>query len=84
MALHLNSYMYDSDTNEKYQSAYIQFHSTETALVCVANHMCRCADEKKAALLVLLTVSAAFDTVDDNILLDHMVKQLGNQDTSLS
>ena len=36
-ALRPKSYMYNNDLNEKYQSAYKQLHSTETALVCVAN-----------------------------------------------
>ncbi len=64
------------DLDEKYQSAYKQFHSTETALVCVANDIRRCVNKKKAVWLVLLDLSAAFDTVDHNILLRHMVKRL--------
>ena len=53
-------------------------------MVCVANDICHCVDEKKAVLLVLLNLLAAFDTADHNILLDHVVKQLAIQDTSLS
>ena len=48
LALRLNSYMYDNDLNGKYQSAYKQFHSTETALVCFADDIRLCVDEKKA------------------------------------
>jgi len=84
VALRLNSYMHDNGLNEKYQSAYKQLHSTETALVCVANDILRCVDEKKAVLLVLLDLSAAFDTVDHDVLLDRMFKRFGIQDTSLS
>ena len=44
-------------------------------MVCVANDILRCVDEKKAVLLVLLDLSAAFDTVD-HVLLDNMFTQL--------
>ena len=53
--------------NEKYQSAYKQLHSTETALVFVANDILRSVDEKKVVWLVLLDLSAAFDTVDQDV-----------------
>ena len=43
---------------------------TETALLCVANDIIQCVDEKKAALLVRLDLSAVFDTVDHNVLVD--------------
>ena len=52
--------MPDKWLNEKYQSAYKQFHSIQTALACAANGILLCVDEKKA---VLLDLSAAFDTV---------------------
>ena len=45
VALCLNSYMHDNDLIEKYQSAYKPFHSTETALVFVANDICYCVEE---------------------------------------
>ena len=76
--------MCDNDLNEKYQYAYKQFHSIETVLFCVANDICCLVDEKKAVLLVLFDLSAAFETVDDSILLDRMVKRLGIQNTSMS
>ena len=72
--------MQDNELNENYQSEYKQFHSTETALVFVANDICRRVNEKKAVLLVLLNLSVAFGTVDHNILF----KQLEIQDTPLS
>jgi len=67
VALRLNSYMHDNGLSEKYQSAYKQRHSTETALVCVANDILCCVDKKTAVLLVLLVLSAAFDTVDHDV-----------------
>ena len=51
------------------QSAYRKFHSTETALVKVHSDLCKAVDKEGAAILVLLDLSAAFDTIDHNILL---------------
>jgi len=51
------------------QSAYRQYHSTETVVVNVLNDVIRAADEGKVTCLVLLDLSSAFDTVDRDILL---------------
>ena len=40
--------MHDKGLNEKYQFAYKQLHSMETALVRVVNDILHCVDEKKA------------------------------------
>jgi hypothetical protein len=52
------------------QSAYRRHHSTETAVVSVLNDIIRAIDNGEVAALVLLDLSAAFDTVDHAILLD--------------
>ena len=44
-------------------------HSTETALLHV--HKLRAVDEQKDVALVLLDLSAAFDTIDHNIMLSR-------------
>ena len=46
------------------QSAYKEFHSTETALLKVKDDIMRSIDRGCAVVLVLLDLSAAFDTVD--------------------
>ena len=49
---------------EVFQSAYKQLHSTETALLRVQNDILQAVDSRCGAILVLLDLSAAFDTID--------------------
>ena len=58
-----------------YQSAYRPRHSTETAVVDVLDKIFRAVDSGKVCALVLLDLSAAFDTVDHSILLT-VLKQI--------
>ena len=60
---------------EKLQSAYKEGHSTETALVRVQNDLLVALDARKIAILLLLDMSAAFDTIDHSILLRRLEKQ---------
>ena len=48
---------------EDYQSAYRQLHSTETALLKVKDDILAAIDSQEVMCLVLLDLSAAFDTV---------------------
>ena len=52
--------------SNQYQSAYKNFHSTETALLRVENDIILNMDEGRVAALTLLDLSAAFDTLDHN------------------
>ena len=54
------------------QSAYHQGHSCETALLRVHNDIMRALGEQKIVVLVLLDLSAAFDTVNHKCLLDTL------------
>ena len=62
---------------EAFQSAYRSLHSTETALLRVQNDLLRAVDESGAAILVLLDLSAAFDTIDHSVLLRALEHQFG-------
>jgi hypothetical protein len=51
------------------QSAYRQFHSTETLLLKLKNDILLAIDDRKVTALVQLDLSAAFDTIDHTTLL---------------
>ena len=80
----LNSYMVKNKLWEPMQSAYKPGHSTETALLCVSNDILRSLDCGKPMLLVLLDLSAAFDTVDHVKLLSRLQHRIGITGTALS
>ena len=69
---------------EMFQSAYREGHSVETALVRVHNDIMRAFDEKKSVILVLLDLSAAFDTVDHDRLLAVLNSRIGITGAALS
>ena len=48
------------------QSAYRRHHNTETAVISVMNDIIRATDRRRVTALVLLDLSAAFDTVDNS------------------
>ncbi len=65
------------------QSAYRRFHSTETALVKVQNDILMSMDQREVTLLVLLDLSAAFDTVDHEIMLEILKSSFGVNGSAL-
>ena len=56
----------------KFQSAYRSNHSTETALCRVYNDLLQNIQNSKISLLILLDLSAAFDTIDLELLLEDL------------
>ena len=59
------------------QSSYKKFHSTETALLKIQNDILTSIDEQKCVVLLLLDLSAAFDTVDHPTLLNRLKTRFG-------
>ena len=58
-------------------------HSTETAVLKIHNDIARATDSGFVSVLVLLDLSAAFDTIDVNIFLDVQQTRFGIQSTPL-
>ena len=66
------------------QSAYRKDHSTETALLRLLNDIYCAADRKSRSLLILLDLSAAFDTLDINTLIRRLEHTFGIVGPALS
>ena len=71
VASQLINHISSNGLDEILQSAYKQFQSTETALVKVFNDIILDVDRNRTVILLLLDLSAAFDTVDHTILSDN-------------
>ena len=65
------------------QSAYRQYHSTETAIIIVHNDIVCAIDAGNVCVLVLLDLRAVFDTVDHGVLLDVLRHRFGVADVAL-
>ena len=70
--------------NESLQSAYKKHHSCETALLRVQNDILKSIDDKQCVVLLLLDLSAAFDTIDHKILLHRLRSRFGIKGKALS
>ena len=80
----IQSYLNEHDLFPSLQSAYRRHHSTETALIKVKNDILMNMENQKVTLLVLLDLSAAFDTVDHRILLDRLQFDFGISGSALN
>jgi hypothetical protein len=59
------------------QSAYRKHHSTETALLKILDDLYRIIDDRRSAVLVGLDLSAAFDTIEHDILIERLRSVFG-------
>ncbi len=83
VARRLNAYFNAHGLLPRLQSAYRCHHSTETAMLKVTSDIFDAADRSEVTLLALLDLSAAFDTVDHEILLRRLHDSYGIRDRAL-
>ena len=77
----LRAYLDEYKLLPEMQSAYRQFHSTETALIKVFNDVLLAVDKGQEAVVVLLDFSAAFDSIDHTIMTDRFQRCYGIKGT---
>ncbi len=77
------SYLDTFNILDPFQSGFRALHSTESALLKVTNDIMLSIDSGSSAILILLDLRAAFDTVDHNILLKGLECVVGVQGLAL-
>jgi hypothetical protein len=80
----LSSHAADFNLLSPSQSAYRTNYSTETALLAIQNDLLVAADAGLGSALLLLDLSAAFDTVDHRILIERMATAFGVSGSALN
>ena len=73
VAKQLVDHIHQHGLDNSYQSPYKSGHSTETALLSIKNDIHLSLSQGEATALVLLNLSAAFDTIDHSTLLSCLL-----------
>ena len=79
----LTRHMSENNLHCEEQSAYKKNNSTETLLIKVSNDLLIASDERTATVVMLLDLSAAFDTVDHDLMLKILENEIGLKGTVL-
>ena len=67
----------ENNLREKLQSAYREHHCTETALLKINHDLLMALDRKECVMMAMLDLSAAFDTVNHETLLNRLFTRYG-------
>ncbi len=84
VASRLKDHLSHNGLHEDYQSAYRTGHSTETALLKVKSDILRELDNNRVVLMVMLDLTAAFDTINHNILINRLHTTFNVSDAPLN
>ena len=84
VAERLTRHLQDNNLHEVMQSAYRPRHSMESAILRVTNDILRAVDRQHMTILVLLDLSAAFNTIIHERLLHRMSTRLNVKDSALN
>ena len=79
----LLSHLQENNLSNPFQSAYRAGCSTETVSLRIVNDILSALDNDNISVLLLLDLSAAFDTLDHQILLSRLNSVFGIQSTAL-
>ena len=77
IATQIHDHLVNNDIVDNFQSAYNAGHSCETALLRVYNNIVTTIGRGYGAMLVLLNLSAALDTIDHDNLFCILEKYVG-------
>lgn len=84
VAKRLAEHMIFNNLNCKYEHGYKKHHSPETLLVCLVNDILLALDVNNGVIVLFIDLSAAFDTVDIDLLLHILESEMGVCSTALN
>ena len=77
VATRLEEHMTINNLHSDFQFGYKTGHSTETLLLKVVDDLLVALDNHQPSILMLLDLSAAFDTIDQDLMLEILEKEIG-------
>ena len=75
--LQLDNHLEENNLVMQEQSAYKKYHSCETAIAKIYDDVLRNLDSKTSVVIVFLDYSAAFDSIDQDIMLEKLQNRFG-------
>ena len=84
VASRLDTHLVHNNLHDEFQSAYRACHSTETALLKVHSDIAEALDRGSMVALIMIDLSAAFDTLDHQTLLARFENTFGITGNSLA